>query len=59
MKLAYARAGDIVVVRTGRGYHVGILAALTKSTAQLIGGNQSGGVRVSQFARRQVVGVRR
>ena len=59
VKLAYARAGDIVVVRTGRGYHVGILSTLSKSTAQLIGGNQSGGVRVSQFARGQVVAVRR
>lgn len=59
VKLAYARAGDIVIVRTGRGYHVGILSALSKSTAQLIGGNQSGGVKVSQFARGQVVGVRR
>ena len=59
VKLAYARAGDVVVVRTGRGYHVGVLSALSKSTAQLIGGNQSGGVRVSQFARRQVVAVRR
>ncbi|HEV7304877.1 TIGR02594 family protein [Ensifer sp.] len=59
VKLAYARPGDVVVVRTGRGYHVGILSMLSKSTAQLIGGNQSGGVRVSQFARGQVVGIRR
>ncbi|MEI2296952.1 TIGR02594 family protein [Ensifer sp. MJa1] len=59
VKLAYARAGDVVIVRTGRGYHVGVLSALSKSTAQLIGGNQSGGVKVSQFARGQVVGVRR
>ncbi|MNV99443.1 hypothetical protein D3C71_1948070 [compost metagenome] len=59
MKLSYARPGDVVVVRTGRGYHVGILSMLSKSTAQLIGGNQSGGVRVSQFARGQVVAIRR
>lgn len=59
VKLAYARPGDIVVVRTGRSYHVGILSTLSKSTAKLIGGNQSGRVTVSQFARGQVVGVRR
>ncbi|MBD9647284.1 TIGR02594 family protein [Ensifer sp. PDNC004] len=59
VKVAYARPGDVVVVRTGRGYHVGILSMLSKSTAQLIGGNQSGGVRVSQFARGQVVAIRR
>lgn len=59
VKLSYARPGDIVVVRAGRSYHVGILSTLSKSTAKLIGGNQSGGVKVSQFARGQVVGVRR
>ncbi|MBB4185627.1 uncharacterized protein (TIGR02594 family) [Sinorhizobium terangae] len=59
VRLAFARPGDVIVVRTGRGYHVGILSALSKSTAQLIGGNQSGRVQLSQFSRRQVVAVRR
>ncbi|MBP1887513.1 MULTISPECIES: TIGR02594 family protein [Sinorhizobium] len=59
VRLAYARPGDVIVVRTGRGYHVGILSALSRSTAQLIGGNQSGRVQLSQFSRRQVVAVRR
>lgn len=59
VKLTYARPGDIIVVHTGRRYHVGILSALSKSTAKIIGGNQSGRVTVSQFSRGQVVAVRR
>ncbi len=59
VKLSYARPGDIIVVRTGRSYHVGILSALSKSTAKVMGGNQSGRVRISQFNRGQVVAVRR
>ncbi|MCA1408085.1 TIGR02594 family protein [Ensifer sp. IC3342] len=59
VRLSSARPGDVIVVRTGRGYHVGILSALSNSTAQLIGGNQSGRVQLSQFSRRQVVAVRR
>jgi uncharacterized protein (TIGR02594 family) len=59
VKLAYARPGDIIVVRAGRGYHVGILSELSKSTARVIGGNQSGRVQLSYFSRGQVVAVRR
>ncbi|MQW89901.1 TIGR02594 family protein [Sinorhizobium saheli] len=59
VKLSYARPGDVVVVRAGRSYHVGILSQLSKSTASLIGGNQSGRVQLSYFSRAQVVAVRR
>lgn len=59
IKLSYARPGDVIVVRTGRSYHVGILSTLSKSTARLIGGNQSGRVQLSYFSRGQVVAVRR
>ena len=51
VKLSYARPGDVVVVRAGRSYHVGILSQLSKSTASLIGGNQSGRVQLSYFSR--------
>lgn len=59
VRLSYARPGDVVVVRAGRGYHVGILAKLSKTRAQLIGGNQSGRVQFSYFSRGKVVAVRR
>lgn len=59
VRLAYARPGDVIVVRTGRRYHVGILSELSKSTARIIGGNQSGRVQLSYFSRGQVVAVRR
>lgn len=59
VRLAYAQPGDVIVVRAGRSYHVGILAALSKSRAQVIGGNQSGRVQLSYFSRGQVVAVRR
>ncbi|WEX74557.1 TIGR02594 family protein [Sinorhizobium numidicum] len=59
VRLSYARPGDVVVVRAGRSYHVGILSELSKSTARVIGGNQSGRVQLSQFSRGQVVAVRR
>lgn len=59
VRLAYAKPGDVIVVRAGRSYHVGILAALSKSRAQVIGGNQSGRVQLSYFSRGQVVAVRR
>ncbi|OHV78007.1 TIGR02594 family protein [Ensifer sp. LCM 4579] len=59
VRLAYARPGDVVVVRAGRGYHVGILAKMSQTRAQLIGGNQSGRVQFSYFSRGRVVAVRR
>ncbi|WP_018010782.1 NlpC/P60 family protein [Sinorhizobium medicae] len=59
VKLSYARPGDVVVVRAGRSYHVGVLSRISKSTARLIGGNQSGRVQLSYFSRAQVVAVRR
>ena len=54
-----AKPGDVVVVRTGKRYHAGILKRLTGQTAELLGGNQSNRVQVSQFSRKQIVSVRR
>ncbi|QRM57025.1 TIGR02594 family protein [Sinorhizobium sp. BG8] len=59
VRVAYAKPGDVVVIRNGRGYHVGILSQLTKSAAKLIGGNQSGRVQESQFSRGRIVAIRR
>lgn len=54
-----AQPGDVVVVRTSRSYHVGVLSNLSKQWVQLVGGNQSGRVQQSQFSRRSIVAVRR
>ncbi len=54
-----AKPGDVVVVRSGRSYHAGILKSLNKNTAQILGGNQSGRVQVSNFSRKSIVSVRR
>lgn len=54
-----AKPGDVVVVRSGASYHAGILKSLDKNTAQILGGNQSGRVQVSNFSRKSIVSVRR
>ena len=54
-----ARPGDVVVIRTRRNYHVGILSGLGKQWIRLLGGNQSGRVQHSQFSRRSIVAIRR
>lgn len=54
-----AKPGDVVVVRTGKRYHAGILKSMSGKTAQILGGNQSGRVQVSNFSRKSIVSVRR
>jgi uncharacterized protein (TIGR02594 family) len=54
-----AKPGDVVVVRTGKRYHAGILKKLSGKTAQILGGNQSNRIQVSNFSRKQIVSVRR
>lgn len=54
-----AQPGDIVVIRSRIGYHVGLLSDVSKKSVHLIGGNQSNGVQQSQYSRSSVVAVRR
>jgi len=54
-----ARPGDVVVVRTGRGYHVGVMQSLTSQGVNLVGGNQSNRVQKSTFPRKAIVAIRR
>ena len=54
-----AKPGDVVVVRSGARYHAGILKSMSGKTAQILGGNQSGSVQVSNFSRKSIVSVRR
>lgn len=57
--VSQAKPGDVVVVRTGRQYHAGILQSMNKGTAKVLGGNQSGRVQVSNFSKGSIVSVRR
>ncbi len=54
-----AKPGDVVVVKSGKRYHAGILKSMSGATAQILGGNQSGRVQVSNFSRKSIVSVRR
>ena len=57
--LSQARRGDVVVVRTGRGHHVGFYAGIEGNRVKLLGGNQSNQVKVSSYRSANVRAVRR
>lgn len=59
VSLKNARKGDIVVVRTKYGNHVGFYVSQRDGRVQLLGGNQSNQVKVSNYRIRSVQAVRR
>ncbi|MGI9350070.1 MAG: TIGR02594 family protein [Rhizobiaceae bacterium] len=59
VSLKKARKGDIVVVRTKYGNHVGFYAGQKNGRVQLLGGNQSNRVQISGYRIRSVQAVRR
>ena len=59
VSLKNARKGDVVVIRTRRGNHVGIYKGRTKNKVLLIGGNQSNQVKVSAYSVRSIRAIRR
>lgn len=59
ISLKNARKGDIVVIRTKRGHHVGFYAGRKDGRVQVLGGNQSNMVKVSNFRVGSVQSVRR
>ncbi len=59
VSLNTARPGDVVVIRSRYGYHVGLLSEISKKGVHLIGGNQSGRVQQSRYSKGSVVAVRR
>lgn len=59
VKLKQARKGDVVVIRTKRGYHVGFYAGAEKGRVKLIGGNQSNQVKVTAYRASSVRAIRR
>ena len=59
VKLKQARKGDVVVIRTKRGYHVGFYAGAENGRVKLIGGNQSNQVKVTAYRASSVRAIRR
>ena len=59
VSLKKARKGDVVVIRTKRGHHVGFFAGFKDGRVTLLGGNQSNRVKYSNYRIRSVQAVRR
>ncbi len=59
VSLKNARKGDVVVVRTKRGHHVGFYSSRKNGKVQLLGGNQSNRVQISNYSVKSVQAVRR
>lgn len=53
------RPGDIVVIKHGRRYHVGIFSHIKGGRIYLMGGNQSNRAQVSGYPVRKVAAMRR
>ena len=59
VSLKNARKGDLVIIRTKRGHHVGFYAGRKNGRVQVLGGNQSNMVKISNFRAGNVQSVRR
>jgi len=59
VSLKKAKKGDIVVVRTKYGNHVGFYAGQKNGRVQLLGGNQSNRVQISGYRIGSVQAIRR
>ena len=59
VELRNAKAGDVVVMKFGRSYHVAIVLAVGNGFVRAIGGNQSNRVQVSNFNAGNIIAVRR
>lgn len=59
VSLKNARKGDLVIIRTKRGHHVGFYAGRKNGRVQVLGGNQSNMVKISNFRAGSVQSVRR
>ncbi len=59
VSLNQARRGDVVVVRTKYGHHVGFFAGHDGNKVNLLGGNQSNQVKVSGYRAANIRAIRR
>jgi uncharacterized protein (TIGR02594 family) len=53
------RQGDVVIIKTKRGYHVGFYVGRKGNQVLVIGGNQSNSVKVTAYSARSVAQYRR
>lgn len=59
VRVSKPREGDIVIIKTGRGYHVGFFAGFAKGKVLVLGGNQSNSVKITAYSVKRVVQYRR
>lgn len=59
VKVSNPQEGDVVVIRTKSGYHVGFFAGFKGNKVLVLGGNQSNSVKVTAYPRKSVVQFRR
>jgi len=59
VRVSNPQEGDVVIVRTSRGYHVGFFVAFKGNKVLVLGGNQSNSVKVTAYSKGSVVAYRR
>jgi len=59
VSLKNARKGDLVIVRTKYGHHVGFYSGRKNGRVQVLGGNQSNQVKISNYRIGSIQSVRR
>jgi len=59
VSLKNAKKGDIVIVRTKYGHHVGFYSGVKNGRVQLLGGNQSNQVKISNYRIGNILSIRR
>lgn len=59
VSLKQARKGDVVLVRTSYGHHVGFFAGMDGNRVRVLGGNQSNQVKVSSYKAGSIRAIRR
>ena len=59
VRVSKPREGDIVIIKTGHGYHVGFFAGFKNGKVLVLGGNQSNSVKITAYSAKRVVQYRR
>ncbi len=58
-KVAKPQHGDVVIIKTRRGYHVGFFVGFKNGKVLVIGGNQSNSVKITAYPIKSVAQFRR
>ena len=58
-RVSNPQQGDVVIIKTKRGYHVGFFVGFKGNKVLVIGGNQSNSVKITAYSRKSVAQFRR